>query len=145
MPYDDTSRVPEYPPDDHWVWGYDKGYDFVVKGKTDSREKAIEQAARLPDGMGTGMKMAKRNPEYVKWLFARMKELDELMNSFSPPNKYIKDEKLRDVAGLLTSAYNKLHIETGLFLAGDLKAEQHIKKNHKAGYRPGDRPDDDTN
>lgn len=110
----------ELPPDEHWVWGYDKGYTFDVKGKTDSREKAIEQALRLPDGFN-GMAKAQRNPEYIKWLHNRMRELDNLMNNFSPPNKYIKDAKLRDVVALLTTAYNKLHIETGMFLAENRK------------------------
>jgi hypothetical protein len=137
----DGSYVPKYPPPEHWVWGYDKGYDFVVKGKTEDRETAIQQAIRLPDGFN-GIKTARRNPEYVQWLFARMKELDELMDNFSPPNKYIKDEKLRDIVALLTSAYNKLHIETGMFLAEDAS-----RKNLKAstlGRRNGDVPDDDT-
>ena len=134
--------MPNFPPNEHWVWGYDKGYDFVVKGKSEDRETAIQQAAKLPDGFFSGMKMARRNPEYVQWLYARMKELDEMMENFSPPNKYIKDEKLRDIVALLTSAYNKLHIETGMFLAEDAP-----KKNLKAstlGRRNGDVPDDDT-
>lgn len=130
-----------FPPKDHFVWGYDKGYDFEIKGHCNTLEEAAKQAQRL-NSRSPHVARAALNPEYVSWINAMIRSTDEMMMAFGDSNMWMTSPALREIRELYLTAFQKLLAEVQQISPSGTLVTTHRKSDQS--NRRGERPDDDT-